>query len=456
MNRLNRKSLALVALALVLLVMTPGTALAADMGSTIFQRFWDSLVQTASGRIKSDAPAMGRTLQEAEKVFFGYTEDVTRHAAVRDVVAGMQYIGLFLLAWCFVLSLSDLTTASLVGGNPNVGSWFWRFFVATFMTFAGTEVYSLIIRLFNFLISNLREFLDKRWTPASTGNLYAQLVQINAPDLQPLLLVGFAAMFMLVCIVLWFLIGGVRPAELTVFTLLAPLTWPLYMLPGYDDIPKTAFRGFMGVNAVLLLVVGMSRVAIRWVVGGAQAGNYWNWIPAISLLGMCVFLPAVVKRIVGQGHAGLSPLMTAARLALGVKLLSTVGVIGGGQAVAPPAIGATPATATAPSPHSMAAPPPPPPMPVHAGGVPATAGQPMPTYYRYCDPPVPRLESARVQAAPPALADPTVRPKPHDILIDSYIDPCTQTWVNRVREWSGPESLPRPATPADGRTGKED
>jgi hypothetical protein len=186
--------------------------------------------------------------------------------------------------------------------------------------------------------------------------LYTQLVaSLNASNTFLILL--FAIVTVVVLLILWFLIGGIRMAELAIAVIIAPLVWPVYLIPSLEDIPKTAFRSFLGLNATLLIIVGMLRLALRMELGGGLANSVWNIVPAIAMLMLTIFLPTMIKRLVGQGNTGSGGLMTAAYMLAGLKGLSLMGGGGGamaGAAAAPPAAGAVPQSPSGPSAYPVA------------------------------------------------------------------------------------------------------
>jgi hypothetical protein len=105
------------------------------------------------------------------------------------------------------------------------------------------------------------------------------------------------------------------------------------------------------------MVVAMTRLAVRMVPGGGVANSLWNFVPAVSLLVMTVFLPSMIKRLLGQGNTGTGLITTAAYALAGLKGLS---LAAGGQgasgaaAVAPPASGAMPKAPSGPSSYPVA------------------------------------------------------------------------------------------------------
>jgi hypothetical protein len=336
----------------------PGVAYA-DVGSSIVQRFWDSVVTLVNQRVQNQAPTVGTFLEDAERVILGSDDDITMMPAVQDVFNAMRVVGLMLLAFCTVISLVELTESGITGGGGNLVSWFKRFFTATLLTFGGLHFYAIWIRLFNVLLGSFRAYLDAHWTSQSTSQLYIWVAQIFTASTMPLILGPFLALTVVILLVLWFLVGGVRKAELMLSVMIAPLVWPVYLIPSMDDMPKTAFRGFLGLNATLLIVVGMIRLAVRLAIGAGGVLNIWNVVPALSLLVMAVFLPTIVKRIVGQGHTGVGALMTAVQIASGIKFLSMgAGAAAAASSVAPPASSPIPQTTPAVSSYPTATAPP--------------------------------------------------------------------------------------------------
>lgn len=319
-----------------MLLLLPGTASAA-FGTTIVERFWDAFMSLFLGRIQSEVPIVLPMLQEAEKLILGPTADLSLNPAVLDVFSGMRTGGMFLLAFCTVISLAEVAESGIMGAASGLTNWFKRFLVATLMTFGSIHVYALWIRLFNALVHLLQTYLDSHWSgPATTGALYQTLVnKLVGGDV--LLVLAFVLLTLLVLLLLAFLVGGVRVAELILSIVIAPIVWPIYLIPSMDDIPKTAFRGFLGLNALLLFTVAMVRTAVRLATAPGMALNIWSMVPALSLLMMSIFLPATVKRIVGQGHTGVGALATLVNMASGLKFLA-LGV--GAAAAAPAAAGA--------------------------------------------------------------------------------------------------------------------
>jgi len=350
---MKRKHLHVPLIAGMLLLLLSGTAQAAGFGTTIVERFWDSLTGLVAGRMQSQTPVILPMLQDAEALFLGPTSDLSLNPAVMDVFSGMRVAGLLLLAFCTVISLAEITEGSITGNSMGLVTWFKRFLVASLMTFGGIHVYAIWIRLFNALLYVFRNYLDTHWTgTAGTGDLYQQLVnQLAGSNL--LLVMGFVGMTVIVLIILAVLVGGVRVAELILSIVIAPIVWPVYMIPSMEDIPRTALRGFLGLNALLLFTVAMVRTALRLALAPGLAVNIWSLIPALSMLVMTIFLPATIKRLVGQGHTGVGALMMAVNLASGLKLLS-LGMGAKAAAAAPAAASVTPAASTGASAYPMA------------------------------------------------------------------------------------------------------
>jgi hypothetical protein len=348
--------LRLLLLVMLLLVAVPAVA-HADIGSTVVERFWDSALGLWSGRLQSGQPTTVTLLQEAEQIFLGQTDDLTTMAPIRDAYNAMRVVGLLLLGLCTVISLAGITEAGLMGHSADFTDWIRRFCTAAFMTMGGIHFYGLWIRVFNGLLGSFRQYLDTHWTgPSDPSVLYTQLI-LNLHQTNLLLHIGLAVVALVVLLVLWLLIGGVRFAELAVAVLIAPLVWPLYLLPSMEDIPKTAFRSFLGLNAILLIVVAMTRLAVRMVPGGGVANSMWNFVPAISLLVMTVFLPTMIKRLLGQGHTGAGGLMTAVYALAGLKgiaMAASAGAGGAAAAVKPPAASNVPQAPSGPSAYPVA------------------------------------------------------------------------------------------------------
>lgn len=358
------------------LLLLPGQAIA-GVGTTIVDRFWDSFVASMAGRLQGQVPTIVTLMQQAEQVFLGQTDDLTLSPVVQDAFRAMRVAGLLLLAFCTVISLAELAESGLTGSGGSMIGWFKRFFVAAFMTFGGLQVYGLWIRLFNALLVVFRSYLDHHWTQSgSPGVVYQQIMGLNQGTNNVLLLTTFAVITLVVLLILWFLVGGVRQAELILSIVIAPVVWPVYLIPSLDDIPKSALRGFVGLNAVLLFTVAMVRVAVRMAIEAGGVVNTWSLVPSIAMLMMTIFLPTIIKRIVGQGHTGVNAVVTAVQLAAGLRFL-TMGAGGAVAAVSPPATGMVPqvpaasgASAVAPVPRTPgeAAPP------VYAGVMPQQLG----------------------------------------------------------------------------------
>lgn len=341
---------ALVATLLLVLVTTaPGLASAssgnlmtpASIGSGIVQRFWDGAMKMVTERLQSQVPFVTQFLEGAETLLLR-DEDFTTHPAIRDVYGGMRLAGILLLAFCTVISLVELTESNIMGNGATLASWFKRFFVATLMTFGSLQFYSIWIRLFGVLLTLFRHYLDTHYSAAPPSGLYGMVVKGLAYSTVPVVLIPMICMTLVVLIVLWFVVGGVRKAEMMISVIIAPLVWPVYLIPSLDDIPKTAFRSFLGLNATLLIVVGMLRLATRLAFGYGAIVHIWDLVPALSVLMMTVFLPTIIKRIVGQGHSGTTALVTAAQVAASLKFLAMgVPAAGAAPAAAAPAAGST-------------------------------------------------------------------------------------------------------------------
>jgi hypothetical protein len=331
----------------------------ADVGSTVVGRLWDSMINTAKTRLQTNAPTTVVLLEEAEKVYLGGTEDITAMTPIQDVFKAMRVAGLLLLGLCTIISLSQLSEAGLMGRSADLADWIKRFGVATFMTMGGIYFYGIWIRVFNVMLDGFRGYLDTHWTgPHDVSAMYAQIAAAMN-DTNTLLMLLFSFITLLVLVVLWFLIGGIRTAELAIAVIIAPLVWPLYLIPALDDVPKSAFRSFLGLNAVLLIVVAMLRLALRMEVGGTIANSVWNFIPAISMLMMTIFLPVMIKRLMGQGNSGTGLLTTAAYALAGLKGLTLMAGTGGaagaaGTAASPPAAAAIPQAPASPSAYPVA------------------------------------------------------------------------------------------------------
>lgn len=379
------------------LTMAPTPAYA-DVGSTIVGRLWDSMLSTLQHRLQSNAPNTVRVLQEAERVFLGGTEDITTNSAVRDVFNGMRVAGLLLLGLCTVISLAQMAEAGMMGQSTSLMEWMQRFCVATFMTMGGIHFYGIWTRIFNGLLTLFRDYLDTHWTDANdSGSMFLKLVSQVDPA-NSMLLMTFGVIMLVVLFVLWFLIGGIRTAELAISVMIAPLVWPAYLIPSLEDIPKTAFRSFLGLNAVLLVITGMLRLSVRMVAGGAVVNTVWNWVPAIAMLMLTIFLPSMIKRLVGQGNTGAGGLMTLVSFAAGLKGLNWA-VAGGARPVSPPATASIPAAPTSPSAYPVA--------PIASSGVAASRAQPSggPPMYETWVESTPALQAGS-NAHPPAVEAP--------------------------------------------------
>ncbi len=378
---MTRRLWLITACLLALSLVAPAPA-SADVGSTIVARFWDSLQKTLQNRLQGQAPQTAQLMQEAENIFLGSTEDITTHSAIQDIHKGMRLAGLLLLALCTVISLGEVTEAGMLGRSSSIADWFKRFAVAAFMTVGSIHFYGLWIRIFNTLLAGLRDYLDMTWSgPADTGQVWQLL---TAPLGQPnsLLLLLFVFMALAVLLILWFLIGGIRMAEMAIAVIIAPLVWPVYLIPTLEDIPRTAFRSFLGLNAVLLIIVAMLRLAIRMFIGGNIVNSVWNAVPALSVLMMTIFLPNIVKRIVGQGNTGAGGLLTVAHTLMGLKGLSLAANAAGAAAVKPPAAAAIPQTPSGPSMYPVA------PVPIGGAMAPGAAARPgIPTYESWVNTP---------------------------------------------------------------------
>ena len=349
---LHRKLLPLL---ILLAVLVPGVA-HADIGANIVSRMWDSMISTTQNRMRDRTPDTVTVLQEAENIFLGRTEDITTMTAVREVYKAMRVAGLLLLGLCTIISLSQMAEAGLMGESSNLTDWIKRFCVAAFMTMGSIHFYGIWIRVFNAMLDGFRGYLNTHWTgPQDPTALLTNLIGfLNGAN--TLLILIFSVVMIIVLLVLWFLIGGIRVAELAIAVIIAPLVWPVYLIPALDDIPKTAFRSFLGLNATLLIIVGMLRLALHMEVGGGIGNTVWNFVPSIAMLIMAVFLPTMIKRIVGQGNTGSGLLMTAAYALAGIKGLSLMSKPGGNQgaAVSPPAQAAVPQSPAGPSAYPVA------------------------------------------------------------------------------------------------------
>jgi len=332
--------------------------LAGAAGSSIIDRLWDAFMEMITGRMQSSAPTTVTLLQQADKVFLGPTADLTLHPAVQDVFNAMRVAGLILLAFCTVISLAEQAEAGITGNGANLVGWFKRFLVATLMTFGAMHVYGLWVRLFNGLLGLFRGYLDTHWTAGDLGFFYTAVMKLFA-GYNLILVLIFSLLTLVVLFILWFMVGGIRQAELILSLVIAPIVWPLYLIQSVEDIPKTAFRGFLGLNAVLLFTVAMVRLAIRLAIGTDGIIDLWSMVPAIAMLVFAIFLPATIKRIVGQGQSGVGALVTAAQMAAGLKFLTLAGAGGGAAAAAAaPAAGAVPQAPAGASAYPLAAVPP--------------------------------------------------------------------------------------------------
>lgn len=315
-------------------------------------RIWDMIWSAFTYRMTTQGSFIVTYLAKAEKALIDTTTDITQFQSVQLVVHGMMVAGLIVLAYCFVISLSELSTSAMLGGHFTLANWFWRLAVGCTMTFGSLPLYGRMIVTFNYLTETFRNYLDINPLTSTTAMYQIVLGLLTGA---PLFVVIFVLVYLVFLVVLWFLMGGVRPAELAIYTVLAPITWPLYLIPSMEDIPKTAFRGFLGLQLLQLIVVGMLRLAALWLTETGWTEATLRIVPATGLIIMTVFLPTVIKRIVGQGHTGLGALTTAIRIATAVKGLQLLGAAGGAAAgmAAPP--GATaPAAASGGSPYSLA------------------------------------------------------------------------------------------------------
>lgn len=400
----------------------------ADVGSNIASRLWDSILSATETRLKTNAPNTVTMLQEAEQIFLGQTEDITVMAPVRDVYKAMRVAGLLLLGLCTVISLSMMTEAGLMGESANLTDWIKRFGIAVFMTMGSIHFYGLWIRVFNALLDGFRGYLDTHWTgPNDPTAIYTQMIGVLDSGNQLLMLI-FVAVMLLVLIILWFLIGGVRIAELVIAVIIAPLVWPVYLIPALDDIPKSAFRSFLGLNATLLIIVGMLRLAVRMVAGGGVANSVWNFVPALALLVMTIFLPSMIKRLVGQGNAGVGGLMTAVYALAGLKGISMAASTGAGKAAgaaaAPPSASSIPQAPTGASAYPVA-----PVAPASQAAPAAGGGSTAPR----------QLGSGETAAATqPALEAPYEPASAEELIIDlGQSDPASNRFdtINAVESW---------------------
>ncbi|HWI51278.1 MAG TPA: hypothetical protein VNT01_03975 [Symbiobacteriaceae bacterium] len=341
---------------LILLASFLPTAAHADVGSTLVSRLWDSTISTTQNRLRERQPQTVSLLQDAERFFLQGTRDVTTMVAVREVYKAMRVAGLLLLGLCTVISLSQMAESGLMGESSNLTEWVKRFCVAGFMTMGSIHWYGLWIRIFNALLDGFRGYLDTHWAGRNDPTqIYTDLIQAMG-GMNALLILLFAVVFFLVLLILWFLIGGIRVAELAVAVMIAPLVWPLYLLPALEDIPKTAFRSFLGLNATLLIIVGMLRLAVQMEVGAGIGNTVWNFVPSLSMLFLTIFLPSMIKRIFGQGNTGTGFLTTAAYALAGIKGLSLAASKGTdkGPAVSPPEQSSMPEAPAGPSAYPVA------------------------------------------------------------------------------------------------------
>ncbi|HYF81259.1 MAG TPA: hypothetical protein VD973_29435 [Symbiobacteriaceae bacterium] len=339
-----------------LTVMLPTGAQAA-VGGSIVERLWDQAMSTTQNRMQERLPRTVEFFQDAERFFLNGTRDVTNLTAVREVYAAMRVAGLLLLGLCTVISLAQLTEAGLMGESANIIDWIKRFCVAAFMTMGSIHFYGLWIRVFNAMLDAFRVYLDTHWGERSDPTaIYSGLVALMDPGSSLAVLI-FSVVLLVVLLILWFLIGGIRVAELAIAVVIAPLVWPVYLIPSLEDIPKTALRSFLGLNATLLIIVAIMRLAVRLDMGGGQFNTVWNFVPSISLLIMSVFLPTIVKRLTGQGNTGRGLLMTAAYALAGLKglsLMSRQGSGGQGPSSGPPTQSNLPPTPDGPSAYPVA------------------------------------------------------------------------------------------------------
>jgi hypothetical protein len=98
----------------------------------------------------------------------------------------------------------------------------------------------------------------------------------------------------------------------------------------------------------------MMRIAIRLAVNPIGGVSIWNLVPSLAMLVMCLFLPATIKRIVGQGQPGVGALVTAVQMAAGMKFLALGGALGAKAAATPPTAAAAPQAPTGPSAYPLA------------------------------------------------------------------------------------------------------
>jgi len=416
MRRLWPRLLAIAAF--VVLCAASPTPAHADIGTTIAGRLWDSFTNTATSRIQSNAPATVKLLQEAEKIFLGQTDDVTTMTAVQDAYNAMRVAGLLLLALCTVISLAEVAESGLMGRSGSLTEWFKRFAVATFMTMGGIHFYGLWIRVFNGMLAVVRDYLATHYQSAADPSaIYAAMIP-QLRDASGLLFLIFIVVALVVLLVLWFLIGGIRVAEIALAVIIAPLVWPVYLIPALDDIPKRAFRAFLGLTGALLVIVPMIHLAVRWIAGGLV----WNFVPAISMLLLAVFTPSMIKQILGQGNTGVGGLMTVASMLVGLKGV-TMAAQAGAAVARPPATGVVPQAPAGPSAYPLA--------PIQSGG--AVGGrsggqqsQPLETYSM--DLPQ-SLPAGRQATTPAALGDPSTPRAGQSWVIDlGQSKPGSPTW----------------------------
>lgn len=336
-----RRILAALLLAGAVLAAMPAPAGAAgpDVGSTIFQRFWDSLVSTWKNRAESQAPVWLTWIEQGEAIFLGDTSDLTQLPAVQDTVSAMRVAGTILLSLFAVLGLAEVTLSHMSGGGYSLANWFWRLLVTTVMTYGTLPATGAILRFGNFLLAEVRQYLDRHWT-GNLAEFYGGFVGLlDGGPAQILLVLLFLGVLAIIILGLWFLYGGIRTAELVIHLLLWPLTWPFYLLPSMEDVPKAALRGFVMWTAIPIVVTLMLRTTIRMVMQGDLWGTIWAFIPAICLGAMTIFLPMAARRVFGQGNTGASLVGTALKMAAGLKFAAATGLLGA------PAAGLAPAPA---------------------------------------------------------------------------------------------------------------
>ena len=412
------------------LTLAPAPARAAEnveSCSNIMCRIWVMFYDTAATRTQSQVPLVTRFMEGAEKLFLGGTIDMTQEAAIKDIFGAMRAVGVLILAFCFVFSLAELSMAPMLGHHFTLVNWFWRLCVATVMTFGSLPLYGAMIRFGNYCVHVLREYLAAHWIGTlDPSGVYSYLLSSVRMPNDGLLILIIIAEFLLVNIVLWFLLGGIRTAEIGLHIILAPFVWPLYLIPSLDDIPKTAFRGFLVYNFLLLFVVAMVRTAARLVTSGNLGQTVWAFIPAIAFLGMSLFLPAALKRIFGQGHTGISAVTTAVSMLAGLKGLQMMAASGAGTAGAAPAAPAA-ATATAPvgpNPYPIAPAAPAGGMAAssYGGGAGSTGALDLPTYWQYREHPMTQVAAGRIPMAPLQLEQP-LRPTDPGVYVDCPVVP---------------------------------